>query len=73
MVAWGDNDEGEIDVPAGLDHVVAVAAGWYHSLAVTSAGQVIAWGSTADGLTARASRTWRASPRSRPAGCTASR
>ncbi|MGN6795342.1 MAG: RCC1 domain-containing protein, partial [Streptosporangiaceae bacterium] len=51
VVGWGDNDEGEIDVPAGLHHVVAAAAGWYHSLAVTSAGQVIAWGSTADSLT----------------------
>ena len=51
VIGWGDNDEGEIDVPAGMHHVVAVAAGWYHSLAVTSAGQVIAWGSSADGLT----------------------
>jgi len=51
VIAWGDNDEGETDVPAGLHRVVAVAAGWYHSLAVTSAGQVIAWGSSADGMT----------------------
>src|SRR5262245_42403881 len=50
VVGWGDNDEGEIDIPAGLHHVVAVAAGWYHSLALTSAGQVIGWGSTADNL-----------------------
>ena len=27
VIGWGDNDEGEIDVPAGLDGVVAIAAG----------------------------------------------
>jgi hypothetical protein len=30
IVGWGDNDEGEVDVPAGLHGVIAVAAGWYH-------------------------------------------
>ena len=50
VIAWGDNDEGEIDVPAGLDSVIAVAAGWYHSLAVTGDGKVVAWGSSARGL-----------------------
>ena len=44
VVAWGDNDEGETDVPRGLDSVIAVAAGWYHSLAVTGDGKVVAWG-----------------------------
>jgi alpha-tubulin suppressor-like RCC1 family protein len=51
VIAWGDNDEGEITVPAGLSGVTAVAAGWYHSLALTAAGQVVAWGSDAHGLT----------------------
>lgn len=50
VIAWGDNDEGETDVPAGLDSVIAVAAGWYHSMAVTGQGQVVAWGSNARGL-----------------------
>jgi hypothetical protein len=31
VLGWGDNDEGETDVPPGLDRVTAVAAGWYHS------------------------------------------
>src|SRR5215469_14619788 len=52
VLAWGDNDEGETDVPRGLDSVIAVAAGWYHSLAVTGHGRVVAWGSDARGLTA---------------------
>ena len=51
VVAWGDNDEGETDVPRGLDSVIAVAAGWYHSLAVTGDGKVVAWGSSARGMT----------------------
>src|SRR5215469_8438635 len=50
VIAWGDNDEGETDVPGGLDSVIAVAAGCYHSLAVTGEGQVVAWGSRARGL-----------------------
>lgn len=50
VIAWGDNDEGETDVPAGLDSVIAIAAGWYHSMAVTGAGKVVAWGSNARGL-----------------------
>jgi alpha-tubulin suppressor-like RCC1 family protein len=51
VIAWGDNDEGEIDVPAGLNSVIAIAAGWYHSMAVTGEGKVVAWGSSARGLT----------------------
>ncbi len=51
VVAWGDNDEGETDIPAALTSAVAVAAGWYHSLAVTGDGKVVAWGSNARGLT----------------------
>ncbi len=51
VIAWGDNDEGETDVPAGLGSVIAIAAGWYHSLAVTGEGKVVAWGSNARGLT----------------------
>jgi alpha-tubulin suppressor-like RCC1 family protein len=50
VIAWGDNDEGETEVPAGLDSVIAIAAGWYHSVAVTGDGKVVAWGSNARGL-----------------------
>lgn len=50
VIAWGDNDEGETEVPAGLESVIAIAAGWYHSVAVTGEGKVVAWGSKARGM-----------------------
>ena len=56
VFGWGDNDEGETEVPRGLDSVIAIAAGWYHSLAVTGEGRVVAWGSSARGLTSVPSR-----------------
>ena len=31
VVAWGLNDYGQADVPAGLSNVVAVAGGYQHS------------------------------------------
>src|SRR5207247_1102435 len=50
-VAWGDNTYGQTSVPAGLSNVVAVAAGFGHSLAVRSDGTVVAWGSNSSGET----------------------
>jgi alpha-tubulin suppressor-like RCC1 family protein len=60
--AWGYNDHGQIGdgstasvvrfVPVkvpNLTHVVAVAAGGNHSLALSSSGTVWAWGQNADG------------------------
>jgi Regulator of chromosome condensation (RCC1) repeat len=46
VVAWGSNDFGGCDVPAGLasQTVTAIAGGYYHSLALTSTGKVVAWG-----------------------------
>lgn len=54
VVAWGVLDKyriphgpwvvEEVFVPVGLSNVVAVAAGDRHSLALTAAGQVFAWG-----------------------------
>ena len=38
VVAWGDNSDGQSDVPAGLTNVVAVAGGYYHSLALVGNG-----------------------------------
>ena len=34
VVGWGWNDSGEASPPAGLTGVTAIAAGWYHSLAL---------------------------------------
>jgi hypothetical protein len=44
VAAWGENVDGQCDIPAGLADVVAVAAGEYHSLALKADGTVIAWG-----------------------------
>lgn len=44
VVAWGYNAYGQTNVPSGLSGVVAVAAGWYHSLALREDGTVTAWG-----------------------------
>ena len=41
--------DGQADVPAGLENVVALAAGYYHSLALKSDGTVIGWGKNDDG------------------------
>ena len=44
VAAWGRNDFGQTNVPAGLSNVVAIAGGVYHSLALRSDGTVAAWG-----------------------------
>lgn len=56
--AWGRNDAGQTNVPAGLTHIVAISANIYHSLALKAGGSVVGWGnndyaqtSTPPGLT----------------------
>lgn len=65
LYAWGDNDSGQLgtgdqnlrDVPTAItlpsgiraDELKAIACGWYHSLAVTGDGRVLAWGLNRDG------------------------
>ena len=44
VVAWGDDNYGQTDVPPGLSNVVAIAAGNSHSLALIEDGSVAAWG-----------------------------
>src|SRR5450756_2229802 len=62
VLAWGDNAYGElgnasitnsttpvaVSLPSGTT-VTAIAAGYNHSLALTSSGQVLAWGYNGDG------------------------
>lgn len=48
--AWGYNDDGQLNVPAGLTGVVAVAAGESHSLALKADGTVVAWGGGYSGV-----------------------
>ncbi len=49
VVAWGEDGEGQTDVPLSLTNVVAIAAGAAHSLALQGDGTVVAWGG-GDGL-----------------------
>ncbi|MCC7482948.1 MAG: hypothetical protein IT541_15630 [Hyphomicrobiales bacterium] len=49
VVAWGDNESGQVGVPAGLRDVVAIAAGASHSLALKMDGTVVAWGDNSQG------------------------
>jgi polygalacturonase len=45
VVGWGDDGEGEIDIPSELTNgVVAIAAGYDLSLALKSDGTVVGWG-----------------------------
>lgn len=59
---WGGNDDGQLGIGAmggsdrtspvevtGLEKVVAVATGMYHTLALTDNGFIWAWGSNSDG------------------------
>jgi alpha-tubulin suppressor-like RCC1 family protein len=50
-VAWGDNSQGQTNVPSTLSHVVAVATGGLHCLALKSDGSIAGWGYNAYGQT----------------------
>ena len=49
VVAWGNNDRGQLNIPAGLNSVKVIAAGNYHNLALRNDGTVVAWGLNASG------------------------
>lgn len=44
IIGWGQNGSGQLNVPADLTNVIALAAGDYHVLALRSDGSVVAWG-----------------------------
>ena len=46
VVAWGDDESGQCNVPAGLTNAIAVAGGFDFSLALKADGTVIGWGNT---------------------------
>ena len=43
LAAWGKNDYGQCNVPAG-NNFVAVASGSFHGLAIKADGSLAAWG-----------------------------
>jgi alpha-tubulin suppressor-like RCC1 family protein len=47
--AWGDDDFGECDRPAGLTNATGIAAGEFQSVSVTDSGTVVQWGEYSDG------------------------
>jgi alpha-tubulin suppressor-like RCC1 family protein len=51
VIAWGDNSYGQCDVPPEATNVVAISAGYFHSVALRSDGTVLAWGAAIDGAT----------------------
>ncbi|MDD5139466.1 MAG: S8 family serine peptidase [Verrucomicrobiales bacterium] len=44
VVAWGADYVGQINVPAGLSNVVAIAGAYDHSLALKNDGTAVGWG-----------------------------
>jgi hypothetical protein len=50
VIAWGDNSQGQTNVPAGLTNVIAIAAGDAFSLALREDGTVAAWGHNGHGI-----------------------
>lgn len=51
VYAWGDNSNGQTNLPITLTNVVKIAAGYYHGLALRSNGTVISWGNNSNGQT----------------------
>lgn len=51
VVAWGGNDQGQIESPQSLTSVTSIASGDHHTLALLADGTVIAWGSDEQGQT----------------------
>ena len=48
-MAWGNAFYGQCSCPTGLSNVVAIAAGEFHSLALTRDGTVVTWGDNRNG------------------------
>lgn len=49
IVAWGNNYDGQCDVPAPNTDFIAVAGGGFHSLGLKSDGTIVAWGANSWG------------------------
>jgi len=44
LFAWGDTTDGQCDLPRNLPRIQQVTAGWTHGLALSTSGDVFAWG-----------------------------
>jgi len=44
IVCWGDNEYGQLNVPAGLGKVVALSVGSNHACAIDSNSRLWCWG-----------------------------
>ena len=44
IVGWGDDSNGQCDVPSSNTGFIAIAAGGYHSLGLKQDGSIVAWG-----------------------------
>ena len=51
VTTWGQDIDGDTNVPPGLSNVIAIAAGYYNGLALKSDGTVVEWGWNAYGQT----------------------
>jgi hypothetical protein len=51
VVAWGVDNGGQLVAPPGLTNVIAVSAGYNHTLALTGDGTAVAWGDNSFGQT----------------------
>ena len=49
LIGSGNNDFGQLDLPAAASNMVAIAAGAWHDLALRDDGTVVAWGRDLDG------------------------
>src|SRR5436309_1959801 len=44
IAVWGNNSNGQLDAPTNLNNVIAISAGYYMPMALTSDGKVHVWG-----------------------------
>ncbi len=51
VLAWGNDSSNQINVPAYLTNVIAIATGTSHSLALQSNGTIVSWGDQPGGTT----------------------
>ncbi|HUI06258.1 MAG TPA: fibronectin type III domain-containing protein, partial [Verrucomicrobiae bacterium] len=51
VIGWGNDSDGELEVPTGLTNVVAISGFDYHNLALKSDGTVVGWGGNCCGET----------------------